>query len=280
VVGRSRSTLREKLSRVRFGLGRAVFQSLPGSLADGRFHRTVPVVLGGSEVFRIVDFGLLTRSRAATFADKEPDTIRWIQGFAPGAKLLDIGANVGLFTLFAATLGHDVVALEPDAQNFALLQSNLRLNSQRMRGSVRTFPVAAHREMRIADLNATSDAWGSAMNSFDNVVDYKGETFEPRFSQGAVGMSLDDLIRVIDFSPNHLKIDVDGNEGEVIAGARSTLASIRLRSLLIELDERRGDYAKCITEICANGFRLIEKNPSTLNSIVGAKSYNHIFVRD
>lgn len=257
-----------------------MFQFLPGSLADGRFRRTVSVVLGGSEVFRIGDFGVLTRSRAATFEAKEPDTIRWIQGFAPRAKLLDVGANVGLFTLFAATLGHDVVALEPDAQNFALLQSNLRLNSQRVRSIVRTFPVAAHREMRIADLNLTSDEWGSAMNSFDNFVDYKGETFVRRFGQGAVGMSLDDLIRAIDFTPSHLKIDVDGNEGEVIAGARFTLANSGLQSLLIELDERRGDYGKCVTDICSYGFRLVEKNPSTLNLLAGAKSYNHIFVRN
>lgn len=66
--------------------------------------------------------------RAATFFDKEPETLGWIQGFGPGETMLDVGANVGLYSLYAAHRGHRVLALEPESQNFALMNENIHLN--------------------------------------------------------------------------------------------------------------------------------------------------------
>ena len=42
---------------------------------------------------------------------------------------MDIGANIGIYSLYAAKRGHKVVAFEPESQNFALLQRNISLNN-------------------------------------------------------------------------------------------------------------------------------------------------------
>ena len=51
--------------------------------------------------------------RAATMLTKQPATIEWIDRFQPGSVFWDIGANVGVYTLYAALRGDTrVVAFE------------------------------------------------------------------------------------------------------------------------------------------------------------------------
>jgi hypothetical protein len=67
--------------------------------------------------------------RVETLFSKEPDTIEWIASFAPDEVLADIGANVGMYTIWAAkTRGTRVFAFEPEAQNYALLNCNIHAN--------------------------------------------------------------------------------------------------------------------------------------------------------
>src|SRR6478735_744736 len=72
---------------------------------------------------------MFTKWRVDTFFEKEPSTVEWLASFAPSAVLVDIGANVGMYTVWAAvTRGARVFAFEPEAQNYALLNRNIVLN--------------------------------------------------------------------------------------------------------------------------------------------------------
>ena len=72
----------------------------------------------------------LLRSRATTLLSKEPETIQWIDGFKDGVVLWDIGANVGVYALYAAIRRKaSVLAFEPSAPNFHVLSRNIHLNS-------------------------------------------------------------------------------------------------------------------------------------------------------
>ena len=60
---------------------------------------------------------IFTKYRVDSLRSKEPDTIAWIAGFQPGEVLVDIGANVGMYTIWAAkTRGVRVFAFEPESQ--------------------------------------------------------------------------------------------------------------------------------------------------------------------
>ncbi len=252
----------------------------PSVVGDRRLTKSLPIHLGGRELFRVLDFGPVSRMRADTFSSKEPETLRWIDSFERGSTFLDVGANIGLYSLYACFRDLHVVAVEPDALNFALLHSNIRLNDRLTRNRVRGYPIALHHGFHISDLNISSVSWGAALSSFDNTTDFKGDSFTPLFSQGAVGTSLDDLVSRIGFEPRHIKIDVDGNEGHVLAGASETLRKSYLRSVLVELDERRVDYQNCLEIISNAGLRLVEKSHAEMFSQSNfAKSFNHIFVR-
>src|SRR3984893_14567348 len=68
----------------------------------------------------------LLMSRAASVLSKETDTIQWIDGFEDGKVLWDIGANVGVYSLYAAIQRSvSVLAFEPSAANFHVLSRNI-----------------------------------------------------------------------------------------------------------------------------------------------------------
>jgi FkbM family methyltransferase len=228
-------------------------------LWDLRLNATVPVKDQSSTLFRVYDFGNASRKRAKTFSCKEPETIRWIDKIDPTSDiLLDIGANIGLFSLYAATKGVQVVAVEPDALNFALLNCNLRLNRQEER--VLSYPFAIHESSVVSLLNITSSSWGGSCSSFHVQLDQNGKPLKRVHSHGVYGCSIDSLLPLLPFAPpSHLKIDVDGNELFVLKGALQYLKSASLKSILIELNEAHPDYSLCLDIIAANNFRLAER---------------------
>jgi len=70
--------------------------------------------------------------RAETYASKEPETLEWIERFFRSEDVIyDIGANVGLYSLFAAKHLNSrckVYAFEPEALNYAKLNINIYIN--------------------------------------------------------------------------------------------------------------------------------------------------------
>ncbi|NDG49184.1 MAG: FkbM family methyltransferase [Rhodospirillales bacterium] len=62
------------------------------------------------------------------FGRDEPETVAWIESLPADAVLWDIGANIGLYALFAAKRGLRVLAFEPSAQSFAAMVRSAEAN--------------------------------------------------------------------------------------------------------------------------------------------------------
>ena len=67
--------------------------------------------------------------RAKTFLTKEPDTIEWIEKFNEKDVFLDVGANIGIYSLYAAKKVSKVWALEPESLNYAMLNLNILITN-------------------------------------------------------------------------------------------------------------------------------------------------------
>ena len=69
--------------------------------------------------------------RAETLFSKEPETIQWIRNFKSNSIFYDIGANVGMYSIFAAINDkkNKIYSFEPHAGNFMSLVKNININN-------------------------------------------------------------------------------------------------------------------------------------------------------
>ena len=195
-----------------------------------------------------------TRWRVDTLFQKEPITIEWIASFRADDVLVDIGANVGMYTIWAAkTAGVRVFAFEPESQNFSLLNRNIFLNG--LGDRVNAYCLAMSDTGGLSQLHLSEFLAGGSCHSLGEEVDYNHAPMRPAFSQGCVSARLDDLIASGAVAePDHVKIDVDGFEPKVVAGMVRVIEGSKLRSLLIEVNQNLADHRQMVNNLKASGF--------------------------
>lgn len=237
------------------------FSLLPEETIDYVLDRKVWVSLNGNRFFSIRNMGFISRKRAETFYRKEPDTIGWIDGFGPDSTMVDIGANIGIYSLYAAKCGHKVIAFEPQALNFACLTVNIMDNQ--LGGKIKAYPFCAHEKVTISDLNLLDGStWGSANSSFERTLSSMGQEIKFYYGHGSVGISIDFLVEHLGISPDIIKIDVDGNELLVLKGAIKTLNNQTLKTILVELSPNHPEYGDCIKILSEAGFKIHQTGES------------------
>ena len=70
------------------------------------------------------------QARANTFSTKEPETLAWIDSFTDNSIFMDIGANVGIYSCYAAKMkSSKVYAFEPSVFNLEMLARNITLHN-------------------------------------------------------------------------------------------------------------------------------------------------------
>jgi len=222
----------------------------------------------------------LLQARAKSVMTKEPDTIRWIDGFEPGDVFWDVGANVGVFCLYAVRQrGVRVLAFEPSADNYAVLCRNVEINAFEDR--VAPYCIALSGGTELGVLNSPSREMGASLHQFGK----RGEACRywaggnTTSAQGVVGFSIDDFIgQFRPPFPTRLKIDVDGLEWPILQGARNTLCDRRLKSVMAELplsdeDERN----RAIGWLSDAGLDLLSVGEAQESG--GERAANHFFSR-
>lgn len=271
--------------RVRDYLGRRKRVGAPFVRQDPYEQIGVQELQVNDQVLRLFPFGELSQWRYETFFTKEPETLEWIDGFQKGV-LWDIGANIGLYSLYAGMRGDiEVLSFEPSAVNYFILNRNIALNA--MDRSVSSYCLAFAEESEVGYLELGNDDPAGALSNFaaSGTLDHPGESTgsaEFSFRQGMVGFSIDGFIQMYSPAfPNYLKIDVDGIESQIIKGAQTTLKDPRLRSVLIELDENLKVQKETILKVLnESGFELSAKRQAPMFSGGEfASVFNHIFTR-
>jgi len=196
-----------------------------------------------------------TRWRVESLFEKEPITIEWIAGFKSSDVLVDVGANVGMYTVWAAkTRGVRVYAFEPESQNFALLNRNIFLNE--IGALVNAYCLALSDVAGLSQLHLSQFLAGGSCHTLGEKLDFKHDPMRPAYSQGCVSARLDDLVASGEVpEPDHIKIDVDGFEPKVIAGAQRLLTGSKLQSLLIEVNQNLDDHRQMVDELNALGYQ-------------------------
>lgn len=199
-----------------------------------------------------------TAWRVKTLFEKEPDTIRWIESMPEGAVVVDVGANVGMYTIFAAVArGASVYAFEPESQNYALLNANIAANDLSSR--VAAFPLALSDRMQLDRLYLSEFSLGGSCHSFAEEVGFDLKPRAASFAQGAFSATLDQLVESGALPvPDYIKLDVDGFEHKVLEGARKTLANTKVCGLIVELNTHLVEHRAVVEMLQGLGFAYDE----------------------
>ncbi len=171
-----------------------------------------------------------------------------LQLLGPGDVFVDVGANIGYFSLLAAAAVGEagaVHAFEPDPENFALLQASASLNG--LAGIVRA------RRAALSDRDGQARLFLSEDNLGDHQVFAAGE------GRRSLPISLlrgDDALRREVRRIDLLKVDTQGAEYAVMAGLMPLLQELREPPrILIELTplslRQAGSSGRALIELLA-----------------------------
>lgn len=190
---------------------------------------------------------------ALGFDDEEPETLAWIDAMAPGEVLWDVGAATGLFSMYAARRGLQVLAFEPKGTSFGVLVEHLALNG--LGEAVFPLCVALSDESGFTHLSLNQMAAGSGGNSVGGLPDQFGHQVSV-FNQGVPAYRIDDFRAAFALpAPDHVKIDVDGAEGLILSGGPKTLPLVK--SVMLEVEGLNASQAATRIEpaLFAAGFK-------------------------
>ena len=214
--------------------------------------------------------------RAQTFSTKEPETLEWIEQIPENSIVWDIGANVGLYSIYAAKARNcRVYSFEPSVFNLELLARNIFLNKLQHRITI--IPVALSDQLSENLFRMSSIQWGGALSTFGENIDQNGNQFKELFEYKTIGLTMKQAMSLLSIpSPNYIKMDVDGIEHLILQGGYDVIKDVD--GVLVEINDeftqQSVESAKFLKEA---GLSLFKKCFDGVES--GSKQYNQWWKR-
>jgi FkbM family methyltransferase len=178
--------------------------------------------------------------------------VSWLR---PGIRVLDLGANMGRYSLYAACATSRqcrVLAVEAEPMTFHVLVRNLELNS--------LLHVVAPRHCAVWDGADTLDFFPARDGRSSAGASWSGMLVDPPCKVEA--LPADEICRQSDFLPDIVKMDIEGAECRALRGMSRVLREARPK-LLLELhpaaiSEIGGSIAEVDSILRALGYRWLD----------------------
>ena len=223
--------------------------------------------------------------RVDTFFTKEPETLEWIDNFEKKENLIfwDIGANIGLYSIYNSLKNpkSTTIAFEPSSSNLRVLTRNISINN--LEKKIKVIPIPLTNKKNIfQEMKEGQFIEGGAMNSFGEKFDFEGKEFQTTMNYNLLGTTMNYFLEnsILEI-PDYIKIDVDGIEHLILEGASNYLSHEKIKSILVEVNEKFTDQMNNINEILAkNNFKFLSSYQSSNNSSTKTLSTkNYIFTK-
>lgn len=189
----------------------------------------------------------------------------------PGDLFIDVGANVGSYTILGGTTGARVKAVEPIPDTFRTLQQNIDINQFVQRVEALNIGLGE----RAGNLFFTNH-----LDTVNHVV--------PAGTPDAQLVEVRTLDHLCAGDPPALiKMDVEGYEREVLKGAFETLLQPSLKAVIVELNDASRRYGSSESDVAGQlteaGFIRVRYDPARRLLAPGdtpSPTGNGLFVRD
>lgn len=226
------------------------------------------VVFEGQKMFFMSGHGRL-RWRAETFHTEEPMMVDWLKTFTDRDVFLDVGANVGTYSVPAAQRARQVIAVELDPANVYCLSANICMNN--LQSKVVIVPIASSEKKSIQEIFYRDFSMGDALQSVGREQILPTKKPAP-YSIRQLTMPIDSLFNEYDLlQPTKIKIDVDGNEKIVLEGAWNTIS--KASEVYFE-DNGLDSDSEILEKFFDCGFVITRETPSNVGSVKSDISRN------
>jgi FkbM family methyltransferase len=196
--------------------------------------RRLPIEFGGDPIF--VSPASMLKFWSPKVTSVDPALVRWASEFVrPGDVVWDVGSNVGLFSLVAASVAGKsgyVLAIEPDTFLVELMRRSVEAGSS-ARAEIAILPAAISDQFGVVRLNVA--ARGRAANFIEGAVG-STQTGGVRDRTVVVAITLDWLYERFP-RPSVVKLDIEGAEVLALRGGEKLLATEPLPIILCEVRE-------------------------------------------
>ena len=255
-----------------------------GGVFNSYFSKNVNRSIPMKPPFEMIVKTDMERYRYNTWDSKEPETIAWIDSFKDGEAFFDIGANVGVYSLYCASQhpGSQVYAFEPMPKNFIRLLHNVELNGFT---NLHCFNYAIDHWTHLDNIYVPRNAVGESGTQIQEAKGEDGKDFKPQAEYLVQHLTLQAVVSLLK-SPKdyHVKIDVDGHERSVLQGMKGLIKNRQPKSILVEFNDRGTSSAYSALLIRSgytvdNDFNLHSDHSRVRRKAEGITAENVIFNR-
>lgn len=242
------------------GIGKLLYHDIPKLLYAIRSLSSTSRIQSRGLSFQLLSDNWITKFRARTFNDKEPEMLDWLdENLQDGDIFFDVGANIGIFSIYAALREPKamVYAFEPEYSNLHQLKMNIINND--LLNNVIPFAFAISDQTGLSYLHIHDFTAGAALSTEQRESINKTFGKEVVWKEGIGTSTLDYISENLDIQPNLIKIDVDGNELKILNGGRKVFSNDKLRTIIIEMIENLPNYSGIKRYLKDQGFKLEKK---------------------
>ena len=199
-----------------------------------------------------------TAGRVKKIFKKEPITITWMDNMKQGDIVIDIGANVGMYSLMSAvSRSARVYAFEPEASNYNILCQNIRLNNMGNRITAYCAGNLDYDGFSVLNIAHNRDVGpGGSCHTVEEEKNFDLTNMNVVFKQGINTVMLDTFCKQMNIVPDHIKMDVDGLEHRVINGGVESIQ--KAKTVIIELNTNLKEHNNAVSKMKSLGFKLDE----------------------
>jgi len=189
----------------------------------------------------------------ATLTSEFYELVNWFIPYARGV-VLDVGANIGGYTVRACRQADLVIAIEPQSEVFNLLKMNVNINCKIKNNVVLIKKAIGGTQgkavLKVPIKGTVIDSGRASISSSDlkSSIEYKSEEVEVD--------TLDNIISSLNIDRiDFIKMDIEGAEAIAFEGMKLTLKTTKYVMIEIQPSNKW-----LIDEFKKLGFKLIDKN--------------------
>lgn len=191
-----------------------------------------------------------------------------------GDTFLDVGANVGVFSILASGVAKaKSIAIEPNVENIEIFNENIKINN-------------LHNQIKIIRCVVGDEIGETSFTKGLDCINRITRNEDLELDSELIKMETLDHLLTNDI-PNFIKIDVEGFEVNVLKGAKKILSHPDLKILILETNGLSNKYnldeSEIFTIMEKQGFNLYSYEPferELRKKEISERGDNSIFIRE